>query len=142
MQHIAIMNNKWKLIDKILSWEKTIESRWYKHKIAPWDKIKRGEWVYFKNSWWFILARAKVKEILQFELKYIDIDDILAKYWQNIAFSQPLNEVKEWINGKNYCILVFLEKPESIEPFTIKKEWFGNACAWLCVKDIEKIKLK
>lgn len=40
MDHLAIMNPKRKLIPKILSGEKKIESRWYMMRVAPWDKIK------------------------------------------------------------------------------------------------------
>jgi len=35
MDHIAIMNPKLKLIDKTLSGEKKVESRWLKNKSAP-----------------------------------------------------------------------------------------------------------
>ena len=40
MDHLAIMNPKRKLIPKILSGEKTIESRRYMMKVAPRNKIK------------------------------------------------------------------------------------------------------
>jgi len=39
MDHVAIMNKKWKLIDSIIVGQKTIESRWYKFKRDPWNEI-------------------------------------------------------------------------------------------------------
>jgi hypothetical protein len=42
---------------------------------------------------------------------------------------------------KNYCILIFLKEVKSISPFDINKAGFGNASAWLCVEDIENIKI-
>lgn len=50
MHHIAIMNGPWNLIPKILSGEKTIESRWYRTRRAPWGGIRAGDTVYFKDS--------------------------------------------------------------------------------------------
>ena len=67
MDHLAIMNASWNLIPKILSGEKSVESRWYKTKRAPWDKIKSGETIYFKNSGGLVIAKATVANVLQFE---------------------------------------------------------------------------
>ena len=50
MDHVAIMNKRWKLIPKILDGSKTIESRWYVNKIKPWNSIKEDDKIYFKNS--------------------------------------------------------------------------------------------
>jgi len=48
MNHIAIMRKSWGLAEKILTGEKTIESRWYETRRAPWGKIKKGDIVYLK----------------------------------------------------------------------------------------------
>jgi len=167
MDHIAILSKKWKLLDKIISGEKNIESRWYVHKINPWNKIKKGDIVYFKETGDLIKAKAIVERVLQFDLhhkkintkslKYLKqllghynlknnknqvvIKDILLEYGERIGFD--LSEIDKWIEfykNKNYCILVFLKEPEEIKEFNFDKTGFGNACAWLCVEDIEKIK--
>ncbi|MBI1972386.1 ASCH domain-containing protein, partial [Candidatus Woesearchaeota archaeon] len=44
MDHLAILKKKW--LEKILSGEKTIESRWYKQKITPYQKIAKGDTAY------------------------------------------------------------------------------------------------
>ena len=56
MHHVAIMNKSWNLIPKIISGEKSIESRWYQTKRTPWDKIKAGDKIFFKNSGEAIIA--------------------------------------------------------------------------------------
>lgn len=67
MNHIAIMKKSWELIPKIISGEKTIESRWYKNRIAPWDRISEGDTVYFKDSGEPVSAVATVSKVLQFD---------------------------------------------------------------------------
>ncbi len=132
------MNPKRHLIDQILSWAKTIESRWYKTKRAPWNKIKIWETVYFKDSSKVVSAKAKISDIKQFEdLDKNMIHHIIQKYWNSICL--PKEELEQRTTSKNYCILVFLAKPKSVVPFHIDKTWFGNGNAWLCVEDIKSI---
>ncbi len=66
MKHIAILRKSWKLLDKILSGEKRIESRWYLTRREPWNKIKEGEVVYFKESGKAVSVKTKVERVLQF----------------------------------------------------------------------------
>lgn len=136
------MNPKWKLIPKILSWEKTIESRRYMMKIAPRNKIQAGDTVYFKDAGKEITALATVAKVLQFD-NYTDeeLHDILNNYADVISFHDPLDQVYQWTKLKKYCILIFLKHPKKIMPFAIDKTWYGNACAWISLPDIDKIRL-
>jgi len=144
MQHVAILNKKLKLLPKVLSGEKSIESRWYVARYAPWNRIGTGDVVYFKNSGEPITAKVHVKKVLQFSnLNKSKILEILDKYGTKIGFEKK--DHLAWANKmqkKNYCILIFLENPQKIEPFRINKKGFGNACAWMCAQDIEQIMLK
>ena len=80
MDHVAIMNKKMGLIDKVLDGRKTIESRWYKNRTAPWGKIKKGDTIYFKDSGGPIRARAEVKKVKFFEKGYdIVMVEVLSK---------------------------------------------------------------
>ena len=139
------MKKSWELISKILSGEKTIESRWYKNKAAPWDKIKRGDTIFFKNSGEAVIAKANVARVLQFEnLTPKTIKEIYAHH--GVAIGVPKDKHAKWVKdkvdtGKRYCILAFLSDPRRVEPFAIDKTGFGSAAAWLCVEDIEKIKV-
>jgi ASC-1-like (ASCH) protein len=122
MDHLAIMNPKRKLIPKILSGEKTIESRWYMMKVAPRDKIWTGDTVYFKDAGQMVTASATVAKVLQYDY-YTDEDlhEILNTYADDIAFYSPLDEVYLWAKSKHYCVLIFLKYPKKILPFAIDK---------------------
>ncbi len=142
MEHLAIMKKSWGLLPKILNGDKKIESRWYMAKFAPWNKIKPNDIIYFKNSGEPVTVKAEVEKVLQFE-DYDDkqLKDILERYGEGICFNDPLSEVLEWAEKRKYCILIFLKNPQKIEPFGINKKGFGNACAWICTDNINKIKL-
>ena len=65
MDHVAIMNPGLKLIDRILSGEKKIESRWSKNKIAPWGKVKTGDRIYFKDAGKPVTAVTEVEKVME-----------------------------------------------------------------------------
>lgn len=143
MDHLAIMNPKRKLIPKILSWEKTIESRRYTTKIAPRDRIKTGDMVYFKDAGKKVTVKAEVEKVMQFEHYSEDqLQEILWIYggvW-GIAFSS-LTTAFSRASSKRYGILIFLKYPQSIEPFEIDKTWYGIACAWITLPDIATLRV-
>ncbi len=143
MHHVAIMNKSWKLIPKILSGEKTIESRWYQTRRAPWNAISIGDTIYFKDSGSSVTASAEVTNVLQCEhYSQKELKGIIKKYGGNggICFANPAKALT-WTQSKQYAILVFLKNPKSIKPFSINKKGFGNACAWITVKDIDSIRM-
>ena len=81
MDHVAIMKKSWNLTHKILTGEKTIESRWYFNKHPTWDKIQSGETVYFKDSGEPVRLKAEVSNVLQFSnLTPKKIQEILNHY--------------------------------------------------------------
>jgi len=134
------MNPSWKLLPKILSREKTIESRWYKHRIAPWNRIVAGDTVYFKDSGKPVTVVAEVEKVLQFDITSNDIlDHIIDTYNYGIQLKNP--EKRDWFVGKKYCILVFLQNPKVIEPFKIDRTGYGTGSAWITVENIEKLRL-
>lgn len=142
MDHIAIMKKSWGLIPKILSGEKTIESRWYQTRRAPWGKIKVGEKIYFKNSGEAVIVQAAVSEVLQFEIhNFTDATRIIEKYGKEIAL---LNSApRTWGELPRYCVLIRLQNPKLIdEPIEINKEGFGTGAAWITVDNIQNIRRK
>jgi ASC-1-like (ASCH) protein len=141
MDHIAIMNKSWKLIDKILSGEKKIESRWYMAKHPPWDRIKPGETVYFRDAGCPVTAKVTVAKVLQ----YADCDErkvreIIERYGGSGGLGLSGKELFDWARKKRYCILIFLKDAAAVKPFYIDKTGYGNACAWMCVESIDKVK--
>ncbi len=142
MDHLAIMKKSWKLLPKILSGEKTIESRWYMNKSAPWNKIKTGETVYFKDSGDPVTLKATVGKVLSFsDLTPLKVKQILEEYGgkDGIGISD-IDRFYERFKHKKYCLLILLKGAEPIKPFDINKKGFGAMAAWLCVDDINTIK--
>ena len=137
MVHIAIMKKSWNLLPKILSGEKTIESRWYKFKRPPFECIFEGDIVYFKESGDPVSVKAKVERVLTYEnLTPEMIFEIIEKYGNFIGIDLSfMNEVKD----KKYCILIFLNDVHSIKPFEINKKGFGMMNAWISVDNINKL---
>jgi ASC-1-like (ASCH) protein len=140
MDHVAIMTKRWKLIPKILSGEKTIESRWYQTRRTPWDRVRTGDVIYFKNSGELIIAKATVSEVMQFEIKTkSDVQIILQKYGKKVGIKDL-----GWLDTlPKYCVLVGLESPKLLKTqFSIDKTGFGSAAAWLTMKSIARIKTR
>ena len=139
------MKKSWRLLPKILSGEKTIESRWYKNKIKPWDKINKGDTVYFKNSGEPITSKADVVNVLQYSaLSPVKVRRILDKYGHRDGIeNQNLGFYYNLFKNKNYGLLIFISNPVKIRrPFNIRKDGFGSMSAWITIDRISKIKIK
>jgi hypothetical protein len=140
MNHIAIMKKSWGLIPKIVSGEKTIESRWYQTRRAPWGKIAPGDTVYFKNSAEPVTAQATVAKVLQFSINSIaDAEHVVQTYGKLIALVNP--SPRAWGKLPRYCILIFLKHPKPVRtPWRVNKSGFGSATAWMTMHDIKKVR--
>lgn len=139
MHHVAIMTKSWGLISKILSGQKSIESRWYQTKRTPWNKIKAGDTVYFKNSGEDITAYATVNKVLQFEITDLKSARAITKtYGKDICLVNTNPAAGARL--PKYCILIFLTNSKPITPFAIDKNGFGAGAAWITVEDISSIK--
>ena len=142
MHHVAIMKKSWGLTEKILSGEKTIESRWYSARCAPWDRIAKGDAVYFKNSGEPVTLASRVLGVKQFELHgQKDVKKILSQYGREDGILSGERETFfERFKNKKYCILIFLQNVRTVRPFNIDKRGFGAMAAWVSVKKIASIK--
>lgn len=145
MDHIAILNPKMAKVEDIIKGDKTIESRWYKHRVAPYGKIQIGETVYFKKSGGQVMAKARVKNVIELDhsskediSKYIDM--YKGKGYINLSMSKE--GILEYAKGRPYIILIFLEHPSIIKPFSINKTGFGISAAWICIPNIDDIAYK
>jgi len=138
MDHVAILNSQ-VLLEKIVSGEKSIESRWYMTRKAPWNVINKGDAVYFKVSGKPVTAKVTVEKVLQSELDYLKITSLLYQYGKKLCMDE--SEAVD-LKDKKYGILVFLKNPKLVEPFNINKKGYGISSAWMYVKDINKVKEK
>src|SRR4030042_3685103 len=136
MDHIAILKDKI-FLEKILSGEKLIESRWYNRRVQPWDNLYPNDTIYFKLSGKPVTAKADVGRILQFgDLNPFRVHEIFLSHYKNL--DDDYDEVK----NKKYCILVFLKNPGRVEPFDIDKKGYGTGVAWLYVNNINEVKVR
>ena len=142
MDHIAIMRKSWGLLPKILTGEKTIESRWYKNKCSPWGKIKRGDVVYFKNSGEPVTIKAEVSKIIQYlDLTSAKVRWTLQKYGTKDGLGiDEIDKYYQRFKDRKYCLLVFLKNPQKIKPFEIDKTDYGNMAAWIAIDDVNKLR--
>jgi ASC-1-like (ASCH) protein len=119
------MKKSWSLLPKILSGEKTIESRWYKTKRAPWGRIFPEDTIYFKNSGEPIMVKAAVEKVEE-----ICIDSGFRRNDIPTKICAPKG-FEKLIADKKYCILIYLKNPRKIKPFEINKKGFGAMAAWI-----------
>jgi len=125
-------------LPKIISGEKIIESRWYQTKRTPWHNIKKDDVIYFKDAGEKITVKARVKNVLFFDdLNKEKVLKILQEYGTDICMGTL--DYTPYYDKKKYCILIFLEDVQEIKPFHIDKTGFGNACAWMTIKDVKEI---
>ncbi|MDP1696056.1 MAG: hypothetical protein Q8L29_04025 [archaeon] len=136
MEHLAILSKTNNLLSKILSGEKTIESRWYKHKKAPFGTLSKGDIIYFKESGAQVTARASVKDFEVYEnLSPDEIKSILSRYSAQLGVDISYYDN---IKDKTLCMLIFLQDVEKIPPFNVKKSY---GTAWISLDSINKLRI-
>jgi len=142
MHHLAILEKKRKLLEKILSGEKSIESRWYKLKKTPYGIIKAGDTVYFKDSGEPVTVKATVEKALFFsDMTREKYKEIIDKYGDAICLKN--RNIEDYLKQKyNYITLIFLKDVQKIQSFDIDKTGYGLMAAWITVEDTEQIKKK
>ncbi len=141
--HVAIMRKSWGLTQKILTGEKTIETRWYKTKARPWDRVFPGDRIFFKDSGEPVTIVARVKKVEQYEnLTPKKVVKLLSKYAKKDGLGIDKGSISKFqalFKDKRYLIVVFLEGAKEVKPFEINKSGFGAQSAWITVDDIKKI---
>lgn len=139
MDHLAILSRERGFLQKIISGEKTIESRWYKNKRTPFGTISSGDTVYFKESGKPVSSSAIVERVVFFDnLTPNKSRHIIARYGSEIGIDQSY--VKK-VKGKRFCTLILIKDVKAIKPFTINKKGYGTMSAWITVSDIKKIRV-
>lgn len=124
MQHIVIF--KQPFFDMVLNGEKTIESRWSFHKIAPYGKVNIGDELLLKETGKDITATAQVKDVKYYELTPQKVEEIRIKYGKQIG----TDKFENWqsILQKKYCTLVWLDNIKQISPLSVKR---SNGAGWI-----------
>ncbi|MDD5251859.1 MAG: ASCH domain-containing protein [Patescibacteria group bacterium] len=143
MHHVAIMRPSWRLIPKIVAGEKTIESRWYLTRRTPWGMVRAGDTVYFKDSGRPVTARARVAAVEQHaDLTPSRVRALLAAHGRAIGIAPADTKIfHARLKDKRFCVLIHLKDASTVAPFEIDKTGFGNACAWLTMSDIDRMRV-
>lgn len=127
MKHIAILRQPF--YDMVLSGEKTIESRWSMHKVAPYNKVSKGETILIKETGKDVTATARVREVRYYELTPAKVDEIRQQYGRQIG----TDKFEDWESTlqKKYCTLIWLEDVHKVEPMKVPR---SNGAGWICLK--------
>lgn len=144
MEHVAIMKKEWGLTQKVIDGTKTVESRWYKSKIAPWNKIKTGDFIFFKDSGSPVVVKATVTEVEQYDvMNNQQALNIMTKHaLADLGTADIPESVKNYITNKRYAIFIHFNNVEKIVPYDINKKGYGIQCAWMVVDLVDNIKVK
>ena len=121
MKHLVILKQPY--FNMILNKEKTIESRWSVHKIAPYNKVNIGDTLYLKETGKNVYYKAKCSDVKFFELNKETVDMIKEKYNEYIK----IKDFSECYN-KNYCTLVWINDIEKISEMKVKR---SNGAGWI-----------
>ncbi len=104
MKHLAIFKGRG--AEKILSGQKSIESRFAKGRIAPYKVVSRGDLVYIKASGGDIIGQFRVKKVIFFDgLELLDFRDIRKQYGIGLNLDQGYWKGKE---SCKYGTLIFI----------------------------------
>ncbi|MBI2597107.1 ASCH domain-containing protein [Candidatus Daviesbacteria bacterium] len=120
MKHLAIFKEDG--ADKILSGEKTIESRFSRRRIAPFGQVSSGDLVYIKPAGKEVIGQFRVQKVIFYDgLGIEEIREIREEYGKKIAVEESY-----W-KGKGDCrygTLIFIG--ESVRfitsPIRLKKK--------------------
>jgi hypothetical protein len=138
------MKSSWGLTPRILSGEKSIESRWYMTTRPPWGKVKAGDTIYFKDSGKPVELVSKVSRVkLIPNLSPSRVRSLLNRYAAEDGIKRDeIPKFYRQFKGKRNCMLVFLKGPRRVRPFLIDKSGFGTMSAWISVNNINRIRIK
>ncbi len=142
MEHVAIMRKSWGLTRKIITGQKSMESRWYKVRYAPWNRIGPGDTIYFKDSGEPVTVKAEVGRVMAFSgLTPGKVRGILNEYGESDGLeTDEIPRFLDMFRDKKYCMLIFLKNPRRVEPFHIDKTGFGAMSSWIVVDDVSRIR--
>ena len=125
--HLAIFHS-WAL-KKILSGEKTIESRFNKVCIPPFEQCASGDTILLKKAGGKIVGVATVKKCLFMKDSTVaEARSLVKKYQKNLGFSSE----DKWFHGKTkYISLIWLKNIRPCAPYVIPKK---DRSAWKILK--------
>ena len=120
VKHLAIFKGDG--AKKILTGEKTIESRFARGRIAPYGVVSCGDLVYIKPSGGEIIGQFKVKKVIFFDnLDLSDLSNLKEKYGKQLAVDEDYWKGKD---KSKYATLIFVGESTKFitSPIKLKKK--------------------
>ena len=115
--HLAILSQPY--LGKIITGEKTIESRFTKSRIAPYNKVESGDVLLLKEKSSSVKAVASVSKVCYFgPLKSGEAAKIMDEYQEQLALESLFKESKR---DSAYGTLIYLERVLTVESIPIVK---------------------
>lgn len=141
MDHVAIMSVKIPFLERIISGEKIVESRWYSQKRVPWNTVTEGDWIYFKNVAKRVTLKAQVAKVQQYELAGTEhVFGLIDLHSKALGLRQgEVGGFMDQVKSKRYAIFMHLHKITTIVPLKISKKGFGSMAAWITVPNIHEL---
>lgn len=115
-KHLAIFNQG--VGERILTGQKTMESRFSHNKNAPYQQISSGDLVYIKPSGKEIIGQFKVKKAIFFDgLTTEDLSDIEEKYKIELSVDKSY-----WVSKANsrYGTLIWIDQAQQFLTSPVK----------------------
>lgn len=136
MVHLVYCDDKEKVLEKILSGEKTMVIRAAAGRKIPHSRVFEGEKLYFmKKGTSKISAAAEVKSVQNFvKLTEEQIDNVLDKNADKLNLSEK--QRLRW-HKKCICLTEFQNVEEIIPPLEFERQ--GNMDDWLILEKIEDV---
>lgn len=135
MVHLVYCDDKAKVLDKILSGEKTMVVRGAAGRKIPHSRVNAGEILYFmEKGSKLISAKAVVEKVQNYvKLSEEEIASVLEDNQARLALTQKQKE--RW-HKKCLCLVAF-EHVEKIAPLDFEHQ--GNMDDWLIIEKIEDV---
>ena len=135
MIHLVYLDNKEKVLEKIMSGKKTMIIRGAAGRKIPHSRVFNDEVLYFmEKGTKKITAKARVVNVLNFiKLSEDEINEILLKYQDKLDLT-PKQQVR-W-HKKCLCLVEFTDV-EAIKPLDFDHQ--GNMDDWLILDRIEDV---
>ena len=141
MDHVVYVDAKAGEMENLIAGQKTMIIRGAAGRKLPYGRVNGGDVLYFinNNAEGVVKARATVKSVFNSEKMSKEESTELVQSRQD-GLQLTEKQFKRWA-GKRYIVLIEVEGVETLPPFPIDKNDYGNMDDWLPVKDIETVKL-
>jgi hypothetical protein len=139
VDHVVYTDAKADELSKIMSGTKTMILRGAAGRKLPYGRVDSGDVLYFieNDGRGLVQGQAVVKNVLNSEKLTPEESAAMVEEYQGLLqFTEK--QFKRWA-GKRYLVLIEIEGPEPVEPFSVDKSEYGNMDDWLPVGDIKTV---